>query len=228
MKSFQNIFEEKKTRKKKIPKLETQRIIVDFRERNSLVPTELIAKGVKIKFKQLKIGDYVIGKTIIERKTFSDLISSMINKRIFKQAEELKKFNQRLIIIENYDLENLSRIHENALRGLILSLTLKYNLPIIFTKNSNETAKYLELIARKKEKEISLNTLRKNLTKKEQLQFVVEAFPNVGPKKAKALLKKFSSLKNLFNSKTEELEKILGKRAKEFKETIERNYNKTR
>jgi len=62
------------------------------------------------------------------------------------------------------------------------------------------------------------------LSKKEELQHIIEAFPNIGPVKAKKLLEKFQTLQNLFNSSEKDLEKILGKKAKEFKEIIERTY----
>ena len=79
---FQDIFSKKEGRKKsKNEKRKT--IIIDHREKNSLVPSELSALGFQIEFKQLEIGDYIINNTIIERKTSSDLKSSIINKRIF-------------------------------------------------------------------------------------------------------------------------------------------------
>ena len=53
-------------------------IIVDKREKNSLVISELIRRKIPIEIKQLEIGDYIIGDTIIERKTKSDFISSII------------------------------------------------------------------------------------------------------------------------------------------------------
>jgi len=150
----------------------------------------------------------------------------MINKRIIHQLEEIKQFPQALLIIENYNLEYLNNtsLNQNALRGLILSINLKYQIPIIFTKNEGETAQYIKLISMKKEKEVSLNYSKKTLSKKEQLQFILEAFPKIGPTKAKKLLEEFRSLKKTFNSSEEELKKILGNQAKEFLEIIERGY----
>ena len=48
------------------------KIIVDNRERNSLVPSELIKMEIPIEFQQLKVADYIINNTAIERKTISD------------------------------------------------------------------------------------------------------------------------------------------------------------
>ena len=57
------------------------KIIIDTREKQSLVASYLIEKGAKIEFEKLDIGDYLIQDTIIERKTFQDLLSSVIDKR---------------------------------------------------------------------------------------------------------------------------------------------------
>ena len=83
--TFFNIFSKEKEGKDK-PK-----IIVDNRERNSLVPSELVNMGFQIEFTQLNVADYIINNVAIERKTVSDLKSSIINKRIFSQMQEIKQ-----------------------------------------------------------------------------------------------------------------------------------------
>ena len=48
------------------------------------------------------------------------------------------------------------------------------------------------------------------------MQFILEGFPGIGPKTAKKLLKEFKSLKNLFNSPTEKLQEVIGKKGEIF------------
>ena len=224
-----NIFSRKKVRIKEEQK-EKKKIIVDYREKNCLIPYELIDLGIEVEFKELKIGDYVAGNIIIERKTISDFISSMLNKRIFSQIEDLKQFENKLLIIEGieerelYNDNNETGVNANAIRGLLLSITLKHKIPIIFTKNSEDTAKYLFILLNKKENEMSLNAKKKARNKKEQLQFILEGFPGIGPKTAKKLLKEFKSIKNITNASEEELRNILGKKAEIFFELIKRVY----
>src|SRR3989344_9681464 len=123
------------------------KIIVDFREKNSLVPAFLIKNSCEIEFKQLEIGDYLSGETIIERKTFSDLQSSILDKRIFFQINNLKAVPNKLLIIEG-QRDNL-RLSLNAIRGFIISSVKNNNVPIIFSSNEEETASYISLIANK-------------------------------------------------------------------------------
>ena len=87
-KSIANIFS---VPKKRFLEKEKQRIIMDYREKNSLVFSELKALGLEVESKELKVADYLVNNIAIERKTVSDFISSMINGRIKRQLEEITK-----------------------------------------------------------------------------------------------------------------------------------------
>ena len=226
--SFEDIFNKLGLRKQKSI---TGEIIADNREKNSLVISEIISLGAKIKFEQLEIGDYIIGETAIERKTVSDFISSMINKRLVTQLQNLQKYKKRLLIIEGIDEGEIysekGGINPNAIRGFILSISLDYEVPIVMTKNSEDTAKYLLALLKrlsKKKSSSSLRHSRSEMSPKERMEFILEGFPDIGSTKSKKLLEKFKNLENIFNARMEELEEILGKRAEEFKEWIRRNY----
>lgn len=221
------------------------KIIMDYREKNSLLYLELIKKGLEIEIKNLKVGDYIINNIAIERKSVSDFFSSMINKRLLKQLEELQQYEKRLLVIEGIDenelyssRENLSiknteinnpfdfsigeknkknsEIHPNAIRGFLLSIMLTHKVPILLTKDAEDTSKFMELIARKKPKENSLNVTKKSLNKKEKMQFIIEGFPGIGPKNAKKLLNHFKTIKNIINASEEEIKSVIGKKSEIF------------
>jgi len=208
-------------RNPKIKIIEKQKIIIDHREKNSLVISELKELNFDIEFKQLKVADFLIKDVAIERKTVNDFLSSMKNKRLIRQLEEIQQYKNKLLIIEGFDeqdlytdSENWDGIHPNAIRGFLLSILLKYNVPIIFSKNYEDTAKFISVIAKKKtNSEASLNVNKKTLNSKERLQFILEGFPGIGPKNSKKLLKEFKTLKNLFNADDDQLKNVLGKKA---------------
>ena len=222
-----DIFSKKEIHTKKdLPK---EKIIIDYREKNSLVASYLVKENFNIEFKELKIGDYIVKDTIIERKTIPDFISSMINGRLLKQLEELKQFENKLLIVEGLSKKEIysddnQKVNANAIRGFLLSIALKHKIPILFTKDSEDSAKFMAVLSRKKSKEIRLHAGKKTLDKKEQLQFIIESFPGIGPKKSKELLEKFGSIQNIINASLEDLERILGKNAKNFIELIGRRY----
>jgi len=203
-------------------------LIADLHEKNSLVVAELIDLGVDVEFKHLKVADYIIGNVAIERKTISDFISSMINKRLLRQLEELKQYEKKLLIIEGLEEQELYNdepegMHGNAIRGMLLHITLEADCPIIFTKNYEDTARFLFLIARRMEKgkkPVSLHAKKKSLNFEEQKQFILEAFPGIGPATAKKLLKKFKTISNVINTDDEKLKEILKSKVESFKKLL--------
>lgn len=222
---FYEIFPNKKKNKTKTKNLKKDnkkpKIIIDTREKNSLVPSELSSLNIDYEFQHLEIADYIINNIAIERKTLSDLKSSIINKRIFTQVENLKKYPSYFVIIETNNEDIYSGIiHENALRGFFISQAIQ-KVPIIFSKNEKDTARYLSVLAKKKSSDISLRPSKSLLTKKQQVQFILEGFPHIGPKKAQRLIEQFESLKKIINASEEDLSKILGKSYNSFIELIE-------
>lgn len=228
---FHNIF--KRARKEESSKEKIKpKIIADIHEKNSLILAELTekekSKEIELIIQPLKIGDYLIGNTIIERKTVSDLISSMVSKRIIEQLKQMKQYENQLLILEGELFkEDTSKkpygVLDNAIRGFILSIINNYQIPIIFTKDYKDTSEYLIVLAKQQLKpktEISLHS-RIPKTIPEQKQYILEAFPNIGPITAKKLLKQFKTLSNTINASEEELEEILKRKTESFKKLLE-------
>lgn len=210
-----DIFSKKKVRNenKVIPN-----IVVDNMERNAIVAGELINLGCRVEFKKLDIGDYIAGDVIIERKSASDFFSSMVNKRLTRQIEELKQHPKHLLIVEGFNNDFYSKYNNaNALRGFLLHLLLEEKVPIAYTFDEKDTALFLMLIAKKrKNSEMSFRGARRLLSDDERAQFILEGFYGIGPKTAKKLLEKFGSLKNVFSAKEEDIRELIGKKADEF------------
>ena len=57
-------------------------------------------------------------------------------------------------------------------------------------------------------------------TLKEQKQYVLEAFPGIGPITAKKLLKEFKTLSASLNASLEDIEKVIKGKAKSFKKIL--------
>jgi Fanconi anemia group M protein len=217
--AFLNIFSNKPT-----PQKQTLEITIDHREKNSLVISELTKLNFNIQFKQLPVADYIIKDVAIERKTISDLKASIINKRIIQQLLELKQYPKHFLILEGEqeDLKDNKLIHQNAARGFLLAVALDFQVPIIYSQNEKDTALYLQILAKKPSKTYeAIRPTKIFKTKKEQLQYILEGFPHIGPTKAQALIKKFKSLKNIINAPTEELTLLLGARTKQFTDLLD-------
>ncbi len=214
---FHDIFKKIKRSRKKYPL-----IIADIHEKNSLVLSELY-KEIKLEKRHLDVGDYLIGKFVIERKTISDFITSMINKRLIKQLSQMPK-NKSLLIIEGNFKEIKNDNISKAVRGLVLSIITDYQIPIIFSYDYEDTAKYLVNLAKRQIKTKNKISLHSKIPKdfNEQKSYILEAFPNIGPKKSEKLLEKFKTIKNTINAAEEELRAILKLKTKEFIDLLEK------
>ena len=226
MKEIFNIFSRRKTKLPEKPKIE-----IDYREKNSLVVSELINLGLDVEIKELKVADYLVNGTAIERKTVSDFISSMKNRRLIRQLEELQQYESKLLIVEGIDeqelytdSEEIIGMHPNSIRGFLLSILLNYKVPVIFTKNYMDTAKFISVLSKKEPREAPLNATKKFRSRKEQAQYILEGFPGIGPKTAKKLLKKFRTIKSIINAAEEDLKKEIGKKAENLLRIIEQEY----
>jgi len=226
-------FEIKFKREEKKKELE---IIIDDRERNVKLLNKL-EEVFNIKRERLDVGDFVISdRIIIERKTLEDFLASLLDKRIFEQIEKLKASYERpLIIVEGStdieDLFNLRDIHPNAIRGLLLTIMVDYNIPIIFVKNEEEFVNLLEILARREQlknnKRPLVKIVKKTKTVKEAQETLISSIPGINVQLASNLLLYFKNPKNIANASVSELKKVplIGEeKAKKIFEVFNKDY----
>ena len=208
-------------------------IHADYREKGSGVLKKLSELGVDLSLEKLEVGDYLISDNlVIEFKTVPDFVDSLIDKRLFTQVKSMKKYKKQLIILEGEeDLYVQRNLHPNAIRGMLATISVGYGIPILQTKNSDDTALLIAQIAKreqnKEDKDFTYHSA-KPLTLKEQQEYIISALPGVGPILSKPLLEKFGSVKKILNASIEELKKVdlIGDiKASKIKEVVDSNYN---
>ena len=207
-------------------------VYADSREGNSKVIRHLTEMEIDVKIRSMAVGDYQVSdEVVIERKTASDFVSSIIDKRLFKQARELtEEFKKPIIILEGDDIYN-GMINPNAIRGTIAALAIDFRISIIPTRNAQDTAAMIKRIAIREQNgekiPISIRTDKKPVTLMEQQLFIVESLPNIGPVNAKNLLKHFGSVEKVLNASEAQLQDVEGigkKTAKDMRKVIESKY----
>ena len=211
-------------------------IYADKREGNSRI-LEILKHRCDLREKQLPVGDYLLSKKVCaERKTSNDFISSIIDGRLFRQLKELKSnFENPLMILEGNDLFNGDRkIHPNAIRGALASVSLDYGVPIIKTENNLETAEMLLTIARREQitrkKSIAVRGKKKARSMNHRQEILIAGLPQINTQTAKKLLKHFGSPERIFMATKEELEKIEGmgpKTVKRIRMVLSKKYEKS-
>ena len=207
---------EKKVKVIEKPKEEKLPLVyADSREGNSKVIRYLSQMEMDVKIQSMAVGDYQVSDEVaIERKTAKDFVSSMIDKRLFKQARELsEEFKRPLMILEGDDLYS-GMVNPNAIRGTIASIALDFGISIIPTRDAQDTAAMIKRIAIREQSgektNIQIRTDKKPVSLWEQQIFIVESLPSIGPVNAKNLLEHFGSVSQVFNASESELMEVEG------------------
>ncbi len=209
--------------------LKKLRIVVDEREKKSGIPYFLKKTGINLEIKTLPVGDYIVApETVVERKTISDLASSIFDGRLFDQCNRLKEHYQLPILLIEGDINEIEELTENPfiIYGAISSVVIDFKIPVIPTPNASHTAKLL--ISMCSRKDVSKGPFIKKIRKSNDLQkqqlSMLCSLPGVGEKTAIRMLKKFGTPLRVLNSSTTELSKIssLGEaRAKNIKKLLQ-------
>jgi ERCC4-type nuclease len=210
-------------------------IFVDNRESQSSVIRWLRGMDILITETQLEVGDYICSDRVCaERKTVRDFLQSIIDQRLFRQLENMaRSFESPLLILEgNPELLALERtIHPNALRGALASIALEYKIPIIWTRNSEETAHQLFWIAQreqvKQNRPVQIRSNKKTTTLQQEQEYLVTGLPGISTTRAKQLLKKFKTPEKIFTASETRLLKLNGfgdKRIKRLKKVLKTQY----
>ncbi len=193
----------------------TSRVLVDQREIRSPVARWLEKLGADIELKTLEVGDYVVSDRVgIERKTVEDFLSTLLDGRdLFGQISDLARtFERPLLIIEGEGLYTARQINPNSVRGVLASIATDFGVPIIFSRDEEDTAALIHIMAKREQdaekREISLHGKKTSMTLKEQQEYVVSSLPEIGPAVARNLLKHFGSVEKIMGASREELMEV--------------------
>lgn len=192
-------------------------IEIDDRERSAGIKEILCAReDIIIEEKRLLTGDYLINKRIaVERKTVKDFILSIIDGRLFSQASRLRRYAEiQFMIIEGTDLFHTGyHIDPQAIKGAIVSLSVSWQIPLIFSKSPKGTAEIL-IMAGSHDVKYRDDILKRMGRRPRRLHtrklFLLQGLPNIGPKIAKRMLKHFGSIEKIIVASEQELGRVEG------------------
>lgn len=213
----------------KVLKSKKVTVIADYREKE--VIEYLKGLDTNVIEMNLQVGDFIISekRVVIERKTHSDFISSIIDGRIFKQSSELKEnFEKPIIIIEGYSNR---QINENALKAAMASLLIDFKVSLLTTKNPLDTARTIYWIAKKEQEEdkcpVAFKVGKKPKDLKKLQEFIVASIPGISTILAKRLLEKFETVEKIFIADENQLQQVDGigkKLARKIKKVLTTRY----
>ncbi|MDV4343978.1 DEAD/DEAH box helicase family protein [Methanoculleus sp. YWC-01] len=191
-------------------------ITVDDRETSSRVAGRLHELGASITLERLEFGDYAIGdRILVERKTVQDFMNTLVERDLFGQIRAMADAVPRpvLIIEGEDDLYAVRNIHPNAIRGTLAAITVDMGVALIRTRDADDTAETLYVLAQREGSERGerkVHPKKSYHSVREEQEYALAAFPNVGLKSARLLLEHFGSLKAIVDAEPEELASVHG------------------
>ena len=192
------------------------KIYADHREKAGRIVRILLDKGVDVEMKQLEVADYILSDSVgVELKTVPDFINSLVDGRLLEQIKDLKyNFKRPLLVLQGEeDLYSVRNIHPNAIRGMLATIAVTFGVPILTTRDNNDTMELLLAIAKKEQSEgssFSPNPTKRATSLQEKQEFFIGSLPETGLKTAQALLKHFKNPKNVVTATDEALQDVEG------------------
>ncbi len=173
-----------------------------------------LQRSTEINVSNFTPGDYLIGQMALERKTTSDFIQSLFQKRLLEQLQRLKQcYPTSFLLLETFDLAYFQ--NSALLYSTILRIMLEMNIRVIFTSTKEQSAEVILLLAGKqskqsKERESAIVQKRKEVDLEKYPPLLLGKVPGVGMKRAAALLQSFNTLQGVFQASEQELCSVEG------------------
>ncbi len=180
----------------------------------------------------LEVGDFLCSaRLVVERKSRNDFEQSVIDGRLFSQLPNLvSNYERTVVIVEGTSEEG--RLQRSSLLGAYSAIVADYGASLIFTSDKEATAELIFAFAKHeqlaKKQPMRIYAKKKTFTPSQNSRAIVETFPMIGPKSAKALLSHFSSVEAIVNASEKEIASVPGigkKRAKMIKSTLIYSYD---
>jgi ERCC4-related helicase/ERCC4-type nuclease len=190
-------------------------VTVDDRETSSRVVEVLHGLGAAIDLRRLEQGDYAIGdRILVERKTARDFVDTLVERDLFGQIKALAEAAPRpILIIEGDDLYTTRNIQPNAIRGTLAAITVDMGVTLLFSRDAEDTANMLYVLAQREERERGerkMHPRKSYRSRREEQEYVLGAFPNIGLKNARLLLEEFGTLKAVIEADLDDLMAVRG------------------
>jgi ERCC4-type nuclease len=126
-------------------------VVVDHRETASEVHRRLLQDPeVEVRVGRLHVGDYLVDGTVkVERKTFDDFQVSIVDGRLFGQANRLSRAaGPGAFILEGSRSHRRVGLGRHQLQGALVVLSLVFGVPVLRSSGPEETVWLLKAISR--------------------------------------------------------------------------------
>lgn len=207
-------------------------LVADVRESAGPVPRILVDRGALVKTQTLEVGDYVVGGRFrVERKSALDFVASLKDGRLFEQAARLGSGAVAVFVVEGDAAEIVAHIGVASYYGALAALVRDHGATVMTVPDAGATAQFLISLARREMADgrpaAALRAQKRQSSSGEELRFLLEGLPSVGPVLAQRLLRAFGSVASVAAagpSALAEVEGVGAERARTIHEVLHRPF----
>lgn len=192
------------------------------------VKDSLMELGSDVVERVLAPADYVVSEDYaVERKELHDFFRSIFDGRLFEQAERLAEaYENSCLLVEGDVIKALKALRNPMVFwGAIAKIMADHHISLVFTPEERHTAMFLHSLAKKlqeeKRRKILVKHKPKAYTLKQMQISAVQSLPLIGPERAELLLKKFGSVRRVFQASKVELLSVKGLGEKTVKKILD-------
>ncbi len=190
-------------------------IKIDHRENSNDLLILLANKyGFEIVVEELKLDDYFIFPDIvIERKTTADFAISILDGRLFDQAFRLvNRTESPIMLLEGENFSGVC-VPLHCIKGALIILAYLYRLPVLRTRNIEDSAWYMNQLSLRPERHrsaIGPSTRYNPKTPEKQKEYILRTLPRIGSKTAKIFDRAFRNDQKVVTASQKEIVKVPG------------------
>ena len=123
-------------------------VVADDREVCTDVVQHLRARpDCEVMIRRLPLGDYEIGgRMLLERKCWPDLVASIVDGRLFRQACRLagSRLNTALLLEGSEDDVAECAMTREAIQGALISVSVILGIPVLRSRDAEESARIID------------------------------------------------------------------------------------
>ena len=235
--------------------MKTLTLIVDSYSSNVTVTDLLKGKGIAIVETSMKSGQYMTTDScVIWHMTSAELARMTADKSVFRRVLEFKRsVSEPIVLVEGDPLAHSDLVSPGALRGALSFIAVHNRVPILTASNTNDVVEMIYVMTNQAQNGMGLTLTEPaaaesvapdepaenarggngngSLPKEpgERQEYILRAIPEVGPATAKAMIKKYGTLRAVFSASAKDLTQVEGigqKKAKKIAEFIDGTFEK--
>lgn len=169
-----------------------------------------------LSIRRLPLGDYnIAGRLLVERKRWPDLVASIADGRLFRQACRLAASPLSAVLLLEGSETDIAQcaMRREAIQGALISVSIILGIPVLRSGGPEESAR-LMLYASRQLQAINSGALpragaRPKSKRRIQL-YILQGLPAVGPVRAARLLERYGSVETMIAAGSEDLARVPG------------------